>query len=503
MRGAAEIARRYTRRSRISTASRRRGSRDEAEHGWHLYVIQVEPDALRIDRDEFIKEMPARKIGVSVHFIPLHIHPYYRDRYGFNPKTIPNAFAAFQRIISLPDLRQDDRRRTSRTWSRPSDEIEEENTSMKRVFDICRLAPALVVLCAGSPAGRDADQADEPRTRCCSSRSAWARLRQFRILKFRTMVEDADQLGPGVTVKGDRRVTGIGAVLRKTKLDELPQLLNVLKGDMGLVGPRPELPAYVERYPEEFREVLRIRPGITDPASIVYRDESALLEGGKDPEDLYLNVILPHKLRLAKAYVDRASLGGDIMVIFKTLLSLMSRSESSDANNSGRIRRRRMLALVIDAVLVATAFYTALYLRHDGLVPDAQAHHYLVTVPFLVFIRVLLLLAFGLHRGRWRHAGLKSMESLTGAVILGSLAFWGVLRLGPNDEVISNQVLILEGLLSLAFLAGARTLWRVWGNFVSEPTVSRKVLVVGTGHSADGSCARSSSITFPDIAPSA
>ncbi len=310
-------------------------------------------------------------------------------------------------------------------------------------------------------------------------------MKPFRILKFRTMVQGADQLGPGVTVKGDRRVTGIGAVLRKSKLDELPQLINVLKGDMGLVGPRPELPAYVDRYPEEFREVLRIRPGITDPASIVYRDESALLEGGKDPEDLYLNVILPHKLRLAKAYVDRASLGGDIMVIFKTLLSLMSRSESSDANNSGRIRRRRMLALVIDAVLVATAFYTALYLRHDGLVPDAQAHHYLVTVPFLVFIRVLLLLAFGLHRGRWRHAGLKSMESLTGAVILGSLAFWGVLRLGPNDEVISNQVLILEGLLSLAFLAGARTLWRVWGNFVSEPTVSSKVLVVGTGHSAE------------------
>lgn len=147
--------------------------------------------------------------------------------------------------------------------------------------------------------------------------------RPFRIYKFRTMVRDAPRLGAPLTAGArDPRVTRIGRLLRKTKIDELPQLLNVLKGEMSLVGPRPELPIYVARFRRDYEEILRVRPGMTDLASLRFRDEASLLEGAADPEELYLRSILPEKLRLGKAYVREASLRLDLALITKTLAAL-------------------------------------------------------------------------------------------------------------------------------------------------------------------------------------
>ncbi len=140
----------------------------------------------------------------------------------------------------------------------------------------------------------------------------------FSIYKFRSMVQGADAAGGGLTVRGDRRVTRVGRLLRAYKLDELPQLLNVFKGDMSLVGARPENPAYVERYSPEQREILRYRPGITSPASLRYRNEEELLSGG-DTEDLYLGKILPHKLSMDLAYLRRRTVLSDLRIILQTI----------------------------------------------------------------------------------------------------------------------------------------------------------------------------------------
>ena len=118
------------------------------------------------------------------------------------------------------------------------------------------------------------------------------------------------------TIRGSRRS---GRVLRRFKIDELPQLLNVLAGDMSLVGPRPEVPEFVERYRETYARVLRVRPGITDPASLKYRDEAALLAGAPDPAEAYAEIILPDKLRLAEEYVRASSLRLDLSIILRTL----------------------------------------------------------------------------------------------------------------------------------------------------------------------------------------
>src|SRR5947207_8516848 len=122
--------------------------------------------------------------------------------------------------------------------------------------------------------------------------------RSFRIFKFRTMVPDADQAGPLLTRQGDARITRIGAILRQTKLDELPQLWNVLKGEMSLVGPRPEVPRYIQQYTPEQREILRCKPGITDLASLCFREEQALLGNSASLEKFYVQHCIPQKLRL-------------------------------------------------------------------------------------------------------------------------------------------------------------------------------------------------------------
>jgi lipopolysaccharide/colanic/teichoic acid biosynthesis glycosyltransferase len=143
--------------------------------------------------------------------------------------------------------------------------------------------------------------------------------RPFRIWKFRTMVCDASSRGPAITSDGDRRITRVGRVLRRWKLDELPQLVNVFVGEMSLVGPRPEVPKYLRYYSPSDREVLAVRPGITDPASIQYREEERVLSGFADPERAYTEVILPRKLALSRAYVHQQSFVGDVALIFKTL----------------------------------------------------------------------------------------------------------------------------------------------------------------------------------------
>lgn len=145
----------------------------------------------------------------------------------------------------------------------------------------------------------------------------------FRIYKFRTMVVDAPRLGGQITAGRDPRITSIGHLLRKTKLDELPQLLNVLSGEMSLVGPRPEVPKYVEMFRPQFAEVLSVRPGITDLASVKYRDENEILGRADDPEAAYVNQVLPDKLALATEYVRRASFWFDVRLIFATFWKVM------------------------------------------------------------------------------------------------------------------------------------------------------------------------------------
>lgn len=145
----------------------------------------------------------------------------------------------------------------------------------------------------------------------------------FRIFKFRTMVVNAEKKGLSITVGRDSRITRVGAFLRRTKLDELAQLLNVLAGQMSFVGPRPEVPRYVEMYTPYQRQVLLVRPGITDYASIAYRNENDLLAGADDPERLYVETIMPDKIELNMKYLHEISPLADLRLIMKTIVAVV------------------------------------------------------------------------------------------------------------------------------------------------------------------------------------
>ena len=145
--------------------------------------------------------------------------------------------------------------------------------------------------------------------------------KEFQLIKFRSMTHGVK--GMQVTSSTDARITPVGRVLRKYKLDELPQLLNVLFGDMSLVGPRPEVAKYVELFPVEYASILRVRPGVTDLAAIEYRDEEQLLARAADPERTYVAEVLPAKIRLYFRYIEQQSFTNDLKIILRTVYAVL------------------------------------------------------------------------------------------------------------------------------------------------------------------------------------
>jgi lipopolysaccharide/colanic/teichoic acid biosynthesis glycosyltransferase len=194
----------------------------------------------------------------------------------------------------------------------------------KRIFDACTsflgivlLSPIIFVIAAAIKV------TDQGPIFFTQSRVGMG-FRTFRFIKFRTMIDQAEKVGPQITIETDPRITRLGRFLRTTKFDELPQLLNVLRGDISLVGPRPEVPKYVKAYERDYREILEIRPGITDFSAIEFMDEQVRLQKFDDPEDAYLKVVLPQKIIIYKKYLREMSFRTDLKLIVLTLLKMVS-----------------------------------------------------------------------------------------------------------------------------------------------------------------------------------
>jgi lipopolysaccharide/colanic/teichoic acid biosynthesis glycosyltransferase len=193
---------------------------------------------------------------------------------------------------------------------------------MKRLFDIVAAAAGLILLSPLFLLVSILIKADSRGPVFFKQERMGRGFRPFQIYKFRTMAQDAPKQGTPITIGDDPRITRMGRLLRRTKIDELPQLINVIKGDMSLVGPRPEVPRYVEIFRKDYEEVLKVRPGITDMASLKYRDESTLLARSQNPEEEYITRVLPEKIKLAKEYTTQSSFFFDLALIFKTLARL-------------------------------------------------------------------------------------------------------------------------------------------------------------------------------------
>ena len=195
----------------------------------------------------------------------------------------------------------------------------------KRTFDLFFSIPGIIILSPLLLIVALAVRLDSPGPVIFRSRRVGRFGKEFVLLKFRTMTKDAPLKGPTITIGNDPRITRLGAFLRRSKIDELPQLLNVIKGEMGLVGPRPEVPEYVRLYTPEQSAVLNLVPGITDPASIKYAQESELLGASESPETSYVQHVMPDKILMNLEYAGRASAWTDFLLVLKTLARIIQR----------------------------------------------------------------------------------------------------------------------------------------------------------------------------------
>ena len=303
--------------------------------------------------------------------------------------------------------------------------------------------------------------------------------RPFRIYKFRTMAEaQAGSGGPQVTAAGDSRVTRVGAWLRRFKLDELAQLIDVLRGTMSLVGPRPEVPRFVEHYPQEWRErLLSVRPGITDFASVRYRDEGELLAAAADPEREYLEVVLPAKLQYALDYVDNPTLGTDLRVLGLTLRTVFVPSLPSprslfamnDSKLWGRLDqamsalhpRNRAVATIADAFVILVSWH-ATYLFRLGFERWQPGRPWYddyvsfgVVAVYLVFLAIT-----GVPRGLWLFFGFDDFRRIAAACVMAGLIS-AVVILMAQLTAVARAVLLLHPLFCVVALSLTRMIYRL------------------------------------------
>jgi lipopolysaccharide/colanic/teichoic acid biosynthesis glycosyltransferase len=323
----------------------------------------------------------------------------------------------------------------------------------------------------------------------------------FRLFKFRTMVQAAEGRGPQITVGEDARITRVGAVLRRYKLDELPQLIDVLRGTMSLVGPRPEVPQYVQQYsPERRLHLLSVRPGITDYASLKYKNESDLLAQAVDPEREYLEVIMPEKLRVAGNYIDHASLRSDLRLIGVTIKAVLAPALPTrrmtrvmnetgiwlwlDMTMSRPYRRRSLLATVYDAALIlATWHITYLFrLGFERWQPGRPWYDDYVSVG-VVAAYLLCIQAFGVRGAMWRYFGFDDFRRLAVAGIVAGLLCACAVQMAELRGV-SRAVLVLHPPVTLLALGLSRMAFRMlWehahGRAAGDDGSRRYVIVVG------------------------
>jgi FlaA1/EpsC-like NDP-sugar epimerase/lipopolysaccharide/colanic/teichoic acid biosynthesis glycosyltransferase len=356
---------------------------------------------------------------------------------------------------------------------------------MKRVVDFLLSAVGLIVLAPLFAVVAIAVRVTSPGPVFFKQRRMGLHMKPFYILKFRTMVENAAELGPGITVGQDQRITKMGHLLRKTKIDELPQLWNVLCGDMALVGSRPELEQYVLMYAQDYRTILKARPGITDVASIVYRDESELLAQSKDPEETYVHVVLPDKIRMARHYTKEASLLHDFKLLAATLVYLTYPDKAFDRVLAALSRRRVVITAVVQAVLFAASNVLAFTLRFDGAIPPHEGRLLLQTIGIVVLVRMLWAHAFGLFRGVWRFTGVRDLENIMATTTLSSLSILLAVWTIPAFFPYSRAVIVLDWVLCNCLLGGIRIARRFHENLKNAALLRKKVLVVGCGDSTE------------------
>jgi lipopolysaccharide/colanic/teichoic acid biosynthesis glycosyltransferase len=377
---------------------------------------------------------------------------------------------------------------------------------IKRTLDILLSALGLVLLAPVFLVVALAIKLDSPGPVFFRQERVGRHGRSFRIFKFRTMTVTPPNSGPQITVGGDARITRVGQFLRRSKIDELAQLIDVLRGTMSLVGPRPEVPKYVAKYsPEQRERLLSVRPGITDFASLRFRNESDILAQAADPERAYVEVIMPEKLRVAANYVEHASLAADLRAMGLTLRtvfvphtplnkvrSLMNHTPFWKRVESWMMSpglRSRWLAIAADGVVVLACWHITYLFRlgFERWQPGRPWYDDYVSFG-VVGIYLLALELFGARKTLWRFFALDDFRRILLACLAAGLVS-AVAVLMAHLVGVARAVLVLHPVFTMLGLGLVRMVYRMlWEHahaLASGDDAERHyVIVLGAGEMA-------------------
>jgi lipopolysaccharide/colanic/teichoic acid biosynthesis glycosyltransferase len=303
----------------------------------------------------------------------------------------------------------------------------------------------------------------------------------FQILKFRTMMTAEHWTGPPVSPTNDPRATSLGAVLRRFKINEFPQLMNVLKGDMSFVGPRPEIPEFVKLYGHEQREkILSVRPGIVGPSQIHMRNEEELYAQGVDPWQYYMNHILPKKLKIDSDYASSRSFLKDIGYLFGGVMITMT----------GVITKRHLfenaeqIALfVCDILVCAFSYFLAYYLRMEGRFPQIEKVILLHTIPYVIITRIVVLTYFGLYGTLIRYFSFDdAIKILKGATLSSILIVLLTFFMGERPH--PRSVFVIDWFILVCLLGGYRLSFKALRDYLdrSKNESKKNILIYGAGN---------------------
>ena len=315
----------------------------------------------------------------------------------------------------------------------------------------------------------------------------------FGMFKFRTMYETPVQLGPSLSPLGDPRVTPVGRILRRLKLNEFPQFINVFKGDMTLIGPRPEAPDLAAAYPEESKVIFSVKPGLAGPNQILGRNEEEIFPPGVDVVQFYVNHILPRKLPLDLEYINNKSIFKDLKYLFLavkvTVTEAISRRHLFD-------NRSQLAMLAADMFLCLISFSLAHFARFEGINDPWSYQVFYKLLPFAALIRLPIFLYYGFYHTIIRHLSLFDIKRVFLGVVMGSLVLVGFSFLSGltflhrfNFGIYGRSVFIMDFCALTTFLIGYRVLLKKWhaqqraGNGVDDQ--ARRVLIWGAGDAGE------------------
>ena len=310
----------------------------------------------------------------------------------------------------------------------------------------------------------------------------------FRMFKFRTMYETKEDVGPKLSPMGDPRVTSVGQVLRRLKLNEFPQFINVLMGDMTLIGPRPEAPELAAMYPKAARKIFSVKPGLAGPNQILGRNEEEDYPPGEDPVKYYINHILPRKLPLDLQYIEESSIFKNLKYLFLsvvvTLTGAISRRHLVD-------NRSQIFLLLSDIFLSFSCFAAAHFIKYGFLTNSLMTRVFWQILPWAVLVQVPIFLYYGFYNTLIRYLSLFDIKTVFKGVTLSSIIFVGVCYLlgFPQRSGYGREIFVVNWSLLVVLLIGYRIILKkiyvVYKEGKGADIVKIPVLVWGAGDAGE------------------